>query len=74
MSNETTKNVDMTEIPEKLPDGTYEPVLTKKDLRRVARRWYINISTYSYTYQEAARSSTRPGPRSRRSTAVTRRA
>ena len=53
MSNETTKNVDMTEIPEKLPDGTYEPVLTKKDLRRVARRWNINISTYSYTYQEA---------------------
>ncbi len=53
MSNETTKNVDMTEIPQKRPDGTYEPVLTKKDLRRVARRWNITISTYSYTYQEA---------------------
>lgn len=53
MSDNTAKDVDMTEIPERLPDGTYEPVLTKKDLRRVARRWNLNISTYSYTYQEA---------------------
>lgn len=53
MSDNTAKDVDMTEISERLPDGTYEPVLTKKDLRRVARRWNLNISTYSYTYQEA---------------------
>lgn len=53
MSNETVKTVDMTEIPQKLEDGTYEPVLTKQDLRNVAFRWNLNISTYSYTYQEA---------------------
>lgn len=53
MSNETTKSVDMNEIPKRLPDGTYEPALTKSDLRKVAFRWNLNISTYSYTYQEA---------------------
>lgn len=53
MSNETTKSVDMNEIPQRLPDGTYEPVLTKSDLRKVAFRWNLNISTYSYTFQEA---------------------
>lgn len=53
MSNETTKNVDMNEIPQPRPDGTYEPVLDKKDFARIGRRWNIGISTYSYNYQLA---------------------
>lgn len=36
-----------------LPDGTYEPVLTKEDLDRCGRRWNMGTLTFNYQTQLA---------------------
>lgn len=40
------------EIPERLPDGTYEPVLTKEDLDQCGMRWNMDLITFNYETQE----------------------
>lgn len=52
MSN-TDLNAQDTAIPTPLADGTYEPVLTKKDLNRCGIRWMMASLTYNYATQQA---------------------
>lgn len=48
------KDFDESPIPEQLPDGTYEPVLTDKDLKIASRRMcLIDTAPYSYATQNA---------------------
>lgn len=56
MSNDTkeyTKPFSEQEVPEKLEDGTYEPVLTKADLNRCGMRFNMAVLTFNYTTQMA---------------------
>ena len=47
MSNETTKTA------EQLPDGSYTPVLTNKDLEKCGRRWKMAVHGFNYETQLA---------------------
>ncbi len=48
------KDFDEASAPQQLPDGTYEPVLTKEDLNVCSRRmWLMDTVSYSYATQNA---------------------
>lgn len=48
------KDFDEAPAPQQLPDGTYEPVLTKEDLKICSRRmWLMDTVSYSYATQNA---------------------
>ena len=48
------KDFDEAPTPEPLPDGSYEPVLTKEDLKICSRRmWLMDTVSYSYATQNA---------------------
>ena len=53
MTKETTAAMDMTEQPTRLSDGSYEPMLTNKDLMKCGWRWMIASLTYNYASQQA---------------------
>ena len=48
MSNETNTNT-----AEQLPDGSYTPVLTDKDLEKCGRRWKMAVNGFNYETQLA---------------------
>ena len=48
------KDFDEAPIPQPLPDGSYEPVLTKEDLKICSRRmWLMDTISYAYATQNA---------------------
>lgn len=48
------KDFDEAPVPSPLPDGSYEPVLTKDDLKICSRRmWLMDTVSYAYATQNA---------------------
>lgn len=50
MSNE---NTETTKVSEQLPDGSYTPVLSDKDLEKCGRRWKMAVHGFNYETQLA---------------------